>query len=347
MFPARVTTIGADTPVNVRSQQTLLENCPDKATPLQRSIAMRAGVTRRHFAVDPLVEDVTNWTTGARMRRFMDEATPLAKAAVTVALRKADLAPTDVGLLSVVSCTGYATPGLDMHLIRDVGLSPGVERMFVGHMGCFAALPGLAACANYVRAQGRPAVMVNVELTSLHLQPRPWDLEQFVSNSLFGDAVTATVVQPGTPGLGGLDVVDIETRIAPAYADHMTWDVTEHGFRMTLSAQVPVVLRQIVPPAITALLARHGSRVGDVRWWAVHPGGPSILDATVESLGLDPTAVAASRAVLSEYGNCSSATLPLVIDTMQATTPLPPGELGVILGFGPGLTLYSALVRGA
>jgi predicted naringenin-chalcone synthase len=123
----------------------------------------------------------------------------------------------------------------------------------------------------------------------------------------------------------------------------MTWDITDLGFRMGLSPEVPDALAEQVGPLVKELLGRNGRDFSEVHGWALHPGGPRILDTIEESLGLDPTALWASRKVLSEHGNCSSATILLVLrELLRAGTPTGPV---VALAFGPGLTLYAALLE--
>ncbi|MGP3980550.1 type III polyketide synthase [Streptomyces sp. KR80] len=318
--------------------------------PFLQKVVAHSGIARRHLAVSPAMEDVTQWSTGTRMRRYAQEALPLSKDAVVSALDPTGVDPADVGLLCLVSSTGYAAPGVDTRLARDIGMSSDVERLSVGHMGCFAALPALAACANFVRCHQRPAVMLNAELSSLHLQPPPWDNGQLVVNSLFGDAMTAAVIQPGTNGSGagpGLDVLAIAARTDTEHEDYMSWNVGDHGFRMGLSPQVPEVLADHLPAMTRDLLSPYGIEFADVRWWAVHPGGPGIVDAVEQCLGLSRADVAISRQVLRDHGNCASAGLVLVMDALQNSTPLEPGQFGVGMAFGPGLTLYTALLRGA
>lgn len=316
------------------------------------------GVLRRHAVVNPVVEDVSGWSTGQRMRRYSEESLPLGKEAVAAALAGAGLAAEDVGLFAVVSCTGYATPGVDIRVAADLGMAADVQRLVVGHMGCYAALPGLGAVGDYVVARGRPAVLLCLELTSLHVQPATDDMGQVVSHALFGDAAVAVVVEPGpapgsAPGRAaagpvapGLGVVDVVALTDPGTADHMTWEVTDHGFRMGLSPQVPPVLARHVRPMVTDLLARHGLAVADVDAWAVHPGGPRILDTVATGLDLAPDALDASRAVLAEYGNCSSATVLLVLEELRRRSRPRPGRPAVVMAFGPGLTLYAALLAG-
>jgi alkylresorcinol/alkylpyrone synthase len=308
--------------------------------PIAERIWQASGVTTRHGVVDPRVEDVSAWGTEARMRRFVAEAMPLGKDAVAAALDDAGVAASDVGFFAVASCTGYATPGVDIMLARDLGFPVSVQRLHIGHMGCYAAVPALAAVSDAVVSRGLTAAMLCVELTSLHVQPPTDDLQQVVAHALFADAASAVVLTPGGPGL---EVVDFIAATDVEHAPAMTWDVTDLGFRMGLSPTVPDVLARHVRAAVLDLLGRHDVAVSDVAAWAIHPGGPRIVDVCQEQLGLSDASVAASREVLAGYGNCSSATVLLVLDRLRPTVPS--GAPVVMLAFGPGLTLYGALLR--
>ncbi|HEY0499411.1 MAG TPA: type III polyketide synthase [Kutzneria sp.] len=296
-------------------------------------IFANSGVVRRHAAVNPLVEDVSRWSTGQRMSRYLAEAVPLGSLAVASALADAGIAASEVGLFAVASCTGYVSPGVDVQVAAELGMPVDLRRLVFGHMGCYAAIPALGAVSDYVAARRRPAVLLNVEITSLHVQP---DLsrDQVVAHALFSDAAVATVLTPGS----GLEVVDLVALTDPGTSEHMTWDVTDLGFRMGLSPKVPDVLAVHLRPAVTELLRRNG--VTSVAGWAVHPGGPRILETVEDVLGLPTDALDASRAVLAEHGNCSSATVLLVLQRL-----LPADGPVVLLAFGPGLTLYALLLR--
>ncbi|WP_346620435.1 3-oxoacyl-[acyl-carrier-protein] synthase III C-terminal domain-containing protein [Blastococcus montanus] len=302
-----------------------------------RRIFLGAGVRRRHAVANPMDEDLSGWSTGARMARYVEEALPLGKQAVAGALDAAGLAPGDVGLFAVATCTGYATPGLDIRLASDLGMPPGLQRLLVGHMGCYAAIPGLAAVGDFVTARARPAVLLCCELTSLHVQPAQADLEQVVAHALFSDAAAAVVVEPGASR--GHRLAGIVARTDASTADHMTWDVTDLGFRMGLSPRVPDVLSRHVGDVVDELLSAAGLRAEDVAGWAVHPGGPRIIDVVRDELGLTEEQVGASRRVLAEHGNCSSATVLLVLQELADVD----GPI-VAMAFGPGLTLYAALL---
>ena len=316
---------------------------PPKVRALAKRIFDNSGVRTRQSAVSPLLEDVSDWSTERRMRRYQAEALPLGKEAVGRALTDAGVEAGELGLFAVCSCTGYATPGLDILLARDMGMAPTVQRLFIGHMGCYAAMPGLGTVADFVVARQKPALLLCAELTSLHLQPAATraDLQQIVSHALFSDAAAAVVLTPDDrPGYAVREVAAVTDT---STADHMTWEVTDLGFRMGLSPQVPAVLELHVRKLVDDLLGRHGLTIGEVDGWAVHPGGPKILDVVQSQLGLDDAALAASRAVLSAYGNCSSPTVLLVLDALRRR-PSPPRRV-VMLAFGPGLTLYVTLLE--
>jgi predicted naringenin-chalcone synthase len=307
---------------------------------LAKRVFENSGVRTRHGVVNPVLEDPSQWSTAVRMERYLVEALPMGKDAVSAALGQAGVPASEVGELVVCSCTGYVTPGLDILLARDLGLPPDARRVFVGHMGCYAALPGIAVAADYVALHGRPAVLLCVELPSLHVQPPTVDPQQVVAHALFSDAAAAVVL---TPSGSGHRVAEVAALTDTTTADHMTWHVTDLGFRMGLSPRVPDVISRHIRPLITHLLDQQGLGVGDVESWAVHPGGPRILDVVGQQLGLDAADLALSRKTLADHGNCSSPTVLLILDQLSRHAPGLGGPT-VAMAFGPGLTLYSALL---
>lgn len=310
-------------------------------TALAKRIFQNAGVVSRHAAVNPMIEDITSWPTARRMARYLPEAMPLGKEAIATALTGAGVDASEIGFFAVCSCTGYVTPGLDILLARDLGMSADTQRAFIGHMGCYAALPTLRIASDYVTTHDRAAVVLCNEVTSLHLQPPSADADQIVSHSLFADAAAAVVLVPAARASGGYRVGNVASVTDASSSAAMTWDVTDTGFRMGLSASVPDVLARHVAAFTDRLLAPSGLSRADVDGWAVHPGGPRILDVVGRELGLPSDALDASRAVLAAHGNCSSPTVLMVLDELTRTRA---PRTVVMLAFGPGLTLYGAVL---
>jgi predicted naringenin-chalcone synthase len=308
---------------------------------LAERIWRRAGVATRHGVVIPWKEDVRGWGTAARIERFVEEAVPLGRDALRACLDDAKLGPPEVGSLTVATCTGYATPGLDVLLARELGLGDEVHRLHIGHMGCYAALPAMATLADAAIARDRTGLLLCLELCSLHVQDPGRDVDQIVAHSLFSDAAAAVAVRPGG---AGLQVVDVVARTDADSAPLMTWDITDHGFRMGLAREIPEVLERHAGPLVGTLLDRHGLSPARIDGWAIHPGGPRILEAVAAPLDLDEDDLEPSRSVLRDFGNCSSPTVLLVLQRLRERRPLRDGDHVVCVAFGPGLTLYAALL---
>nr|WP_256476140.1 type III polyketide synthase [Siccirubricoccus soli] len=273
--------------------------------------------------------------TGSRMARYEAEAPALAEAACD-ALGLAAEAPRLTHLI-LASCTGFAAPGLDHHLIRRYGIPGGVERSIVGFMGCQAAVNALKLAHHIVRSEPRARVLVlTLELCTLHLQPST-EIEQLLCFLLFADGCAAALV---TAEPEGLALEGFHAALVPEAARQITWRIGDLGFDMTLSGFVPLTLARALPAEAGAILG--GVPTAEFDLWAVHPGGRAVLDAVAHGLELPDAALAESRAVLRDCGNMSSATLMFVLARMLAA---PRGARGVALAFGPGLSAESFRFR--
>jgi len=285
-------------------------------------------------------------STAERMRLYAEHAPPLARAAATAALDEAAIAPADVTHLVTVSCTGFAAPGVDIALIGDLGLSPAVERIQVGYMGCHGAINGLRVAGALAAADSSARILLcAVELSSLHYQFL-WDPETCIGNALFADGAAAIVGAgtsgPSANGEPAWSLTATGSCLLPDSLDAMTWRIGDFGFEMTLTSRVPQLIAAHLRPWLVEWLARHGLTLDEIGIWAVHPGGPRIVAAAEEALGLPATAVAVSYEVLAEHGNMSSPTVLFVIDRLRRRrAPLP----CLALAFGPGLTAEVALWR--
>ncbi len=277
--------------------------------------------------------------TADRMAIYAAEAPRLAADAANAALADAALRPDKVSHLVTVTCTGFASPGVDFALIRDLGLPPGCERVQVGFMGCHGAVNGLRAARGLLATAepGTAALVVCVELCSLHFDYR-YGAAGMVPNALFADGAAAAVLRNADGD--GWSLAATGSRWWPGTADAMTWRIGDHGFEMTLSPQVPSLIARHLRPWLEEWLNGHGLDVSRVGSWAVHPGGSRILDAVEGALSLPPAATAASRRVLAECGNMSSPTVLFVLDRLRAAgAPRP----CVALAFGPGLVAEAVL----
>ncbi len=312
-------------------------------------------VRHRHSAVDFATFYRAPRSTGERMAEFAASAPALGRCALEKAFAGLPGARIDVETpgsaiddFIVVSCTGYVSPGLDVLLAHDLGMPPAVRRLSVGHMGCFGALVGLR--------QARAALAINpaatvallcVELCSLHFAPTT-SAEELAPLALFGDAAGALVLSNASSEDGGGSgpvVVDAYCAAEFAAVDQMTWTVGDEGFVMTLSPRVPVILRRVITGAVENLLGPHGLAVSDVAHWLIHPGGPSILDAIQGRLALSDAQMEPSWHILHAYGNCSSPTVLLILEHLLRSGTTTPGEWGVMMAFGPGLTLELCLLQ--
>jgi predicted naringenin-chalcone synthase len=274
-------------------------------------------------------------TTAARMARYAIEAPALAEIAARRALDNAHLKSDSITHLMTVSCTGFFAPGLDAALIERLHLSPAVRRLHIGFMGCHGAFNALAAARDAVLADRNAKVLVcSVELCSLHLA-YDFDPGQLIANGLFGDGAAAVVVGGRRRGDSSAWILrDCASRLLPDSGDAMTWRIGDHGFQMTLSPGVPNVIRRHVREWIEPWLARHDLTLADISNWAIHPGGPKILSAAAEALGLPETATRYSRAILREHGNLSSASVLFILQRIGSDDGA--GKC-LAIGLGPGL----------
>ncbi len=280
-------------------------------------------------------------TTRQRMERYGVEAPPLAARAARRALEDAGTAPGEITHLVTASCTGFAAPGVDMALVDTLGLDPSAARTHVGFMGCHGAMNALRTGAAFADSDPRSRVLIcAVELCTLH-QQYGWSPDNVVANALFGDGAAAVVGWNGPAGAPELRVLAAGSIRLDGCSDYMTWRIGDHGFSMTLSNQVPDVLRERLPEWLTGWLRAGGRARDDVGAWAIHPGGPRILSACGDALGLGETDLAPSRNVLEEFGNMSSPTILFIVEQLRRRRSRFPW---IALGFGPGLAIEAMLL---
>lgn len=311
-----------------------------RAAKLFDRMAARSGITHRWSVLDRAPGNGSPVEAGgfyggdrpgtaARMAIYAEAAPELALEAITAL---ADQTALDgITHLVVASCTGFVAPGIDQIIARRLGLAADVERLLVGFMGCYAAITALRSARHIVRSQPEARVLVVcVELSSLHLQEAD-SVEPLLAMLQFGDGAAAALVT-GRPE--GFEIGSPFATTLPESDALIRWAITDHGFAMHLSGEVPARIAAGLADPAFAEAALGGRSPEMIDGWAVHAGGRSILDAVEHALALDPAALADSRGVLADVGNMSSATLMFVLGRLLAGPRI---DNGVALAFGPGL----------
>lgn len=248
--------------------------------------------------------------------------------------------------LVVVSCTGMYAPGLDIDLVKALGLSSSVERTCINFMGCYAAFNALkiasAACASNEHAR---VLIVCTELCSIHFQKENSD-DNILANALFGDGASVVLVEPLARSGISLELEEFHCELATEGEHDMTWTVGDLGFEMRLSAYVPEIIRTGIRSLTRGLLAKINKNLSGVDYYAIHPGGKRILETIESELGLSKGQNQFSYDVLRKYGNMSSPTVLFVLNELSSQLTVEDHRKRILsFAFGPGLTLESALLK--
>jgi predicted naringenin-chalcone synthase len=323
-------------------QERVLEQVYKKSGVHTRSTVLPADVEHQrttNFFHPPSTACDTGPSTAARMALYEQQVGPLATNACRAALFQADIGLEKITHLVTVSCTGFFAPGFDLQLFKTLNLNPTVRRTHIGFMGCHGSLNALRVANGYCAENPNNVVLVcATELCGLHFQ-YGWSKEILISNALFADGSAALLM---TNDCADIHYTDAASYVVPDSEDAMSWRIGDSGFVMTLASNVPELIETNLPPFMQAWLGANGLGVNDIQGWAVHPGGPRILDAVEDSLQLQAEALSASREILSECGNMSSPTVLFILQRLLSVGNKLPC---VVLGFGPGLTIEAALIR--
>jgi len=347
----RIAAVGSAFPPNYYDQDTLLaafrRHWADRLYNLDRLDTLHRNVLvgGRYLALPmEAYEGLETW--GQANDAWIAVAQQVGERAVRDGLDAAGLVTDDVGVFVFVTVTGVATPSIDARLMNRLHLPARVRRVPVFGLGCAGGAAGVARAADLLH--GLPeeaAVVLSVELCSLTLQRRDLSIPNLIGSGLFGDgAAAAILVGSGRPSRGP-EIVASRSVFYPDSEGLMGWDITEAGFRIVLSAEVPEMARRFLRRDVDGFLAEHDLARSDIGVWISHPGGPKVLEAMGEALELPEDALEASWRTLREVGNMSSTSVLLVLrDVIERRDPVP-GTWGLMVAMGPGFCSELVLLR--
>jgi alkylresorcinol/alkylpyrone synthase len=338
-------------PKHYYSQKFLLEKLqeywgdqlrnPNMLARLHKNVA----VNGRHLAMPPeRYFELDTW--GKANDVWIEVAQELGEQALCRALHHAGLESSALGALFFTSVTGISSPSIDALLINRMGLPTNIKRLPIFGLGCVAGAAGIARAADYVRAYPKQsAALVSVELCSLTIQREDLSVANLISSGLFADGSAAVVVTGDDVNADGPEIVATRSVFYPDTEEMMGWQVSEKGFRITLSPEVPVLIRENLGRDVDAFLAEQGQKRSDIKSWVLHTGGPKVLEATAAALELNNGQLDASWDCLKKVGNLSSASVLVVLEDVMRNRRPEPGTLGVLAAMGPGFCSELVLLK--
>jgi alkylresorcinol/alkylpyrone synthase len=347
----RIASAASAFPKNYYSQQFLLEQLQEYWGDRLRSPQLLARLHRnvtvegRYLALPTeKYYEITTW--GRANDIWIEVAQELGEQALCRALHHAGLDKQALGALIFASVTGISSPSIDALLINRMKLSANIRRVPIFGLGCVAGAAGIARAADYVRAYpSQAAALVSVELCSLTIQRDDLSVANLISSGLFADGAAAVIVSGDELNCDGPSILATRSIFYPETEEMMGWKITEKGFRITLSPQVPVLIREHLGKDVDEFLADHGYDRRDIGSWVLHTGGPKVLEATAAALNLHNGQLDASWDCLKKVGNLSSASVLVVLEDVMKNHRPQPGTLGILAAMGPGFCSELLLLR--
>ncbi len=314
---------------------------PQMLARLHKNVAVEG----RHLAMPPeKYLELETW--GQANDVWIEVAQELGEQALCRALHHAGLQTSSLGALFFTSVTGISSPSIDALLINRMGLPRNIRRVPIFGLGCVAGAAGIARAADYVRAYpSQAAALVSVELCSLTIQREDLSVANLISSGLFADGSAAVIVTGDDVQATGPEIVATRSIFYPETEQMMGWKVSEKGFRITLSPEVPVLIRENLGGNVDEFLADHGHKRSDIGSWVLHTGGPKVREATAEALNLHDGQLDASWDCLKRVGNLSSASVLVVLEDVMRNRRPKPGTLGILAAMGPGFCSELVLLQ--
>jgi len=316
-----------------------------ECAPMLERLHFRTGVEGRYYC-RPLDEYQYLDTWGKMNDVWIEVAEKLGERAIDCVLKTAGVGRDQIGALFFVSVTGVSSPSIDARLVNKMKLNPNLKRNPIFGLGCVAGAAGLARAADYVRAYpDQIAVLLSVELCSLTWQRGDTNPAALIAAGLFGDGAAAVLIAGANVNLTGPKIVASTQVFYPDTQDVMGWKVSEKGFQVILSPDVPKVVRENLGRDVDGFLATRGLKRADVGTWIMHTGGPKVLEATAEALGLKNGALDVSWEALKRVGNLSSGSVLVVLDEVMKNRRPPIGTKSILAAMGPGFCAEMSLLE--
>lgn len=315
-----------------------------------RRLHRHACVAGRHLSL-PKNDYLEMKTWGEANGHWIRTATELGEKAVAGALAGASLRTQDLSAFFFTSVTGICSPSIDALLVNKMGLCRNIRRVPIFGLGCVAGAAGISRSADYVKAHPEQiAVLLSVELCSLTLQREDLSIANLISSGLFGDGAAAVIVAGANCGLSGPTILGptilaTQSVFYPNTEEMMGWDISEKGFRIVLSREVPNLIRKNLAHDVDDFLASRGLTRADIGSWVLHTGGPKILEATADALDLKNGELDVSWECLRRTGNLSSASVLVVLEEVMKNRRPEPNTLGVLAAMGPGFCSEFVLLQ--
>ena len=305
-----------------------------------RRLYNNVGVDGRYLSIP--IDDyrkLKGW--GEANDHWIRTAMDLGEQAIRGAASAVGLDVREIGAIFFTSVTGISAPSVDALLVNKMGLSPNIKRTPIFGLGCVAGAAGIAKASDYVRAYpDQVAVTLAVELCSLTIQRQDLSMANLIASGLFGDGAAAAIVAGDNHKLNGPSdgpkILGTKSVFYPATEEMMGWKISERGFAIILSPEVPNLIQGNLGADVQKFFAGLGRDVQDVKSWVLHTGGPKVLQATASALGLQNGELAASWECLRRTGNLSSASVLCVLEEVMQNRRPAPGTLGLLAAMGPG-----------
>lgn len=299
---------------------------------LDRALKMlaNAGVDQRFF-VAPVQELLENDSLDERTRIYKENAIRMGEQLMVRLCESAGIQADEIDMIITTSCTGFMIPSVDAYLVNRFRMRKNIKRLPITELGCAAGAMALSRAHDYLKAYpDHKVVVLALEMPSLTYRTQDFRVANMVSAALFGDGGAAALLSNEA---GPCRILDTRTHFYYDTPELMGFDLGTAGFKIILDKAIPNLIKKDFVKPVADFLTEQGLKLADLKHLVFHPGGRRILDTLIEVLQIEEEDVSASRRVLAEVGNLSSAS---VLWVLEETLKKEPQGLGLMAAFGPG-----------